>query len=138
MIFGLVLPWWAGGYLFALMFLFVLSFMLDDDGRSFNRIVSSAFSVFSIHIFVVGFFNDFILDSIGYLIIPMFLIGVFWEYTRANIETKRAEEELAKELELSAEERDLFLTIAMGFNAIVIVPGYVAGFLLCFRVLGVI
>ncbi len=136
MIDGLVLPWWAWGYLLVLMTLFFAGLMADDEGRSFNRIISSCFSIFAIYIFVIGFFNSFILDAIDYLIIPMFLIGVFWEYTRANIETKRAEEMLEKEADLSEEERSLFIAIALGFNALIIVPGYAAGFLLCFRVLG--
>lgn len=136
MISGLVLPWWAWGYLLVLVTLFIAGLMAKDESRSFNRIISSAFSVFAIHIFVFGLFNQSVTDAIDYLIIPMFLIGVFWEYTRATIETKRVEEELKREADLSDEERNLFLTIALAFNALVIVPGYAVGFLLCFRVLG--
>ena len=136
MITALVLPWWGWGYLLVLLTLFFAGLLADDDTRSFNRIISSGFSIFAIHIFVIGLFNSFVLDAIDYLIIPMFLIGVFWEYTRANIETKRAEEVLEQEADLSEEERNLFITIALGFNALVIVPGYAAGFILCFRVLG--
>ncbi|MGH1457060.1 MAG: hypothetical protein ACRBDI_09785 [Alphaproteobacteria bacterium] len=130
-----VLPWWAWAYLFALLSLFFAG-LFSGEERSFNRIISSAFSVFSINIFVIGFFNGFIIDLIGYLIIPMFMIGVFWEFTRANIETARAQSELEKEVELSEGERDFLLNTALLFNAVVIVPGYVAGFVLCLRVLG--
>ena len=132
------MPWWAWAYLLSLLTLFIAGLLADDDTRSFNRIISSAFSIFSIYIFVFGFFNQFVLDAIDYLVIPMFLIGVFWEFTRSNIETKHAEEELKKEADLSEEERNLFITIAIGVNALVIVPGYAAGFILCFRALGFI
>ncbi len=133
---GFLLPWWASGYLLTILTLFFIG-VFSGDERSFNRIVSSAFSVFAIHIFVIGFFNAFIIHSIGYLIIPMFLIGVFWEYTRANIEKARARVELEKEADLSDGERDFLLSAALFMNACLIVPGYMAGFVLVLRVLGV-
>ncbi len=133
---GFELPWWAWGYLFALLSLFFAGLFAGEE-RSVNRIISSAFSVFSINIFVVGFFNGFVLDLIGYLIIPMFMIGVFWEFTRANIETVRAQAELEKEADLNDEERNFLLNMALLFNALVIVPGYVAGLVLCLRVVGI-
>lgn len=131
-----VLPWWAWGYLLLLLTLFVAGLLSEGDKRSFNRLISSAFSIFAIHIFVIGFFNGFILDAIDYLIIPMFLIGVFWEYTRADMETVRAKEELEAEADLTDDERDFLLNVALVFNACLIIPGYAAGFVLCVQVLG--
>lgn len=137
MIAQITLPWWGWGYLLVTLFFFVIG-VLGDDKKMWNEIVSSALSLFSICLFVIGFFNYFIVDAVDLLFIPMFLIGIYWEFTKAVVESSRAEEELAKEAELNENERLVMLNVAIAFNACLVVPGYVMGLILCFSVLGLI
>ena len=117
--------------------MFVTSFFSE---KSLNRheISASLLSLISLFTFVVGFYNPPVIQFSGLLIIPMTLIGIYWEFTRAVQETGYAQDELAQEPDLSDGERAVLLNVAIGFNALIVVPGYVMGIILSFNVLGVI
>lgn len=135
MISQITLPWWGWGYLLVVMTLFIAG-CISDEKPDWNELVSSALSLFSICIFVIGFFNAFIVDAVNYLLIPMFLIGVYWEFSRALTESRRAEEDLSNDIDLTDNERIVLLNVAIGVNALVVVPGYVMGLVLCCKLLG--
>ena len=52
----ILLPWWGWLYLFVVLTLFTVGFFLRDSA-DMDRNVGSALSLFSICVFVVGFFN---------------------------------------------------------------------------------
>lgn len=131
------MPSWAWGYILLCAGLFTLS-VSSEKTRNKNELISSVFSLICICVFTLGFFNAFIANILGYLVIPMACVGIYWEFTRAIIETKLAEEELEKEGDLSEGERSALLNLAIGFNALIVVPGYVMGLMLSFRVLGLL
>ncbi len=130
----IMLPWWGWFYLFFVLLMFVASFF-SHKKQNFNEIISSAFSLFTICVLVIGFFNFQIVNFLGVLIIPMTLVGIYWEFTRAVIETKEAEAELASEAELNDNERVFLLNIAVGFNALTVLPGYIIGIILSLDIL---
>lgn len=132
-----VLPWWGWGYLLFVLTIFVTSFF-SEKSLNMNEVSASAMSLFSICVFVIGFYNPLVVQFLGILIIPMTLIGIYWEFTSAIYETENAQDELAREADLSDGERTLLLNVAIGFNALIVVPGYVIGILLSFNVLGIV
>lgn len=131
-----LLPWWGWGYLLFVLAMFVTSFF-SEKSLDMNEVSGSALSLFSICVFVVGFYNPAIVQFLGVLIIPMTVIGIYWEFTRAVQETGCAQDELAHEPDLSEGEREVLLNVAIGFNALLVVPGYVLGVILSFNVLGI-
>lgn len=135
MLSSVYMPAWAWCYLVFCVLLFAVG-ATADKLRSRNHLISSALSLFCICLCVTGFFNENIQNLFGYSIIPLVCMGIFWEFSRAVRETKLAEEELENEGDLSEKERSILLTLAIGFNGIVVVPGYVAGILLSFRIIG--
>lgn len=131
------LPWWGWLYLLFVLTMFITSFFFEKS-LNMNEISASAMSLFSICVFVVGFYNPLVVQFLGILIIPMTLIGIYWEFTNAIHETGNAQDELARESDLSDGERAALLNVAIGFNALIVVPGYVLGVILSFNVLGII
>lgn len=129
------MPWWAWGYLLITLVVFILSLSVDKE-RSGNKTFSSMLSLFTISISVVGFFNNQIVDFFGLFILPMVALGIFWEFTRSVQESEIAQDMLDKDLSLTDEERNFLMNVAIAFNAIIVVPGYVMGLVLCFNVLG--
>ncbi len=130
------LPWWATGYLFIVFGLFVAG-LFTEKIRSHHEIVGSVMSFFSISVFVVCFFDTGLREMFGLLFLPMTAIGLYWEFMRAVKETSYAREMLKDEGDLSDEERSFLLNVAIGFNALVVVPGYMMGVMLCLSVLGI-
>lgn len=130
------LPWWASGYLLLVLGLFVAGFFTEKP-RSQHDMIGSVMSLFSICVFVLCFFSAEIFALFGLLVIPLTLMGVYWEFTRAVAETSYAREMLGEEGDLSEGEQDFLLNVAVGFNALIFVPGYLAGVFLSFRTLGV-
>ncbi len=129
----ITLPWWAWAYLVLVLGVYAASFFSDEDVQGeFDRddIISSSISLFCICVFVVGFFNSSVTDFLGFMVIPMVGVGVFWEFTRAVRETGLAQRELDGEQDLTDGERRFLLNIAVGFNAVLVVPGYMVGVLL--------
>lgn len=80
-------------------------------------------------------FNVEIAQFLGLFLLPITAIGIYWEYSRAERETVSAKRQLAEEIDLTEEEQEFMLNIALGLNALVVVPGYVAGLILCFNML---
>ena len=132
---AIYLPWWAWGYLAVALVVFALSWTIEEM-RSHNNVISSSLSLFTICTCVVGFFNPQIPEFLGVLIIPMVAIGIYWEFTRVEVEKKIARKMLEQDLELTDDEREFLLNTGLVFNALIIVPGYVMGLFLCFNVLG--
>tara|TARA_R110002095_G_scaffold190659_2_gene168321 strand:+ start:918 stop:1331 length:414 start_codon:yes stop_codon:yes gene_type:complete len=131
------LPWWAWVYLLFVLVTYVFSWSVDA-ARSRHNVVSSSLSLFTICVCVVGFFNSHILSVFGIMIVPMVAVGVYWEFTRAVQESEIAHVMLDGDPELTDGERDFLLNTAIGFNACVVLPGYVMGLILCLNILGVI
>ncbi len=137
MLTDILLPWWGWVYLIFVLVMFIAGLFVKD-APDISELSSSIFSLFSICIFVVGFSNAYVTQFLGVFIVPMAVIGIYWEFTRAVRETGRAQNDLLVEKSLSEEERAMLLNIAIGLNALVVVPGYVMGIVLSFRVIGVI
>ncbi len=129
------MPWWASGYLLIVLGLFLAGFFTEKP-RTHHEFIGSAMSLFSICTFVVCFFNPEVFQLFGLLVIPMVLIGIYWEFIRAVQETSYAREMLSEEGDLSKGEQDFLLNVAIGFNAMIVVPGYVAGVILSLRAVG--
>ncbi len=129
------MPWWAWLYLFIALIVFLLSLSVDEHSSG-NKIFSSILSLFTICISVVGFFNIHVVDFLGLFIIPMVALGIFWEFTRSVQESEIAQKMLDSDPALSDEERNFLMNTAIAFNALIVVPGYVMGIVLCFNVLG--
>jgi len=129
------MPWWAWGYLIITLVVFILSLSVDKECCG-NKIFSSILSLFTISISVVGFFNNQVVEFFGLFILPMVALGIFWELTRSVQESEIAQDMLDKDLSLTDGERNFLMNAAIAFNAIIVVPGYVMGLILCFNVLG--
>ncbi len=132
----IMLPWWGWVYLLLTLAVFVAGFF-SEERLDLDELVGSSLSLFSICVFVIGFFNPQVVAFFGVLLVPMAGIGIYWEFIRANEETRRAEEELSREPDLDDGERALLLNVAVGFNALIVVPGYMVGVVLCFNMLGI-
>ncbi|MGH1402827.1 MAG: hypothetical protein ACRBDL_01140 [Alphaproteobacteria bacterium] len=130
--FDVLMPWWAWLYLSFVLVMFVWGFVSDKDIKR-DEVIGSIFSLFSICAFVTGFFNAYISQFFGVFLLPMVAVGVIWEFRRAIEGTESAQDELSKEQDLSDGERVILLNVAIGFNALIIVPGYVVGSILCFH-----
>lgn len=129
------LPWWASLYLLLVLGLCVAS-LFTEKKRSHHDIVGSAMSMFSICTFILCFYISDIAQLFGYLVIPMTIVGIYWEFTRAVQETSYAREMLAQEGDLTEGEQNFLLNVAVSFNALVVVPGYLAGIIVSLRALG--
>ncbi len=132
--FDVLMPWWAWLYLAFVLVMFVWGFAMDKDMKR-DELIGSALSLFSICVFVSSFFNAYIAQFFGMLLLPMVLIGALWEFKRAIDGTDNAQDELSRERDLSDGERTVLLNVAIGFNALIIVPGYVIGAVLCFHMI---
>lgn len=130
----ITMPWWAGLYLLVALIVFAMSWSVDA-ARTHNNVVASSLSLFTICVSVLGFFNQEIAGFLGLMIIPMVAIGIYWEYTRSMRETVLAQNMLDEDPELSDQEKETLLNVAMIFNGLIIVPGYVTGLILCFNAL---
>ena len=130
-----MLPWWGWAYLLFVLTIFIAGFFADKSLDS-NEIIGSSLSLFSICVFVIGFFNPEVIAFLGYFIIPMTILGIYWEFTTVVRETGKVQAELADDPELTEDEQTLLINIAMAVNALVVVPGYVLGIVLCFNLLG--
>ncbi len=129
------LPWWVSLYLLVVLGLYIAG-LFTEKPRSRDDFIGSAMSLFSICTFVICYFNPEVSKLFGFLVIPLTICGVYWEFTRAIRETSYAREMLAEEGDLTDGEQDFLLNMAIGFNALVIVPGYLAGVILSLRVVG--
>lgn len=131
------LPWWASLYLLVVLGLYVAG-LFTEKPRSRHEFVGSAMSLFSICTFVICYFSLEVFQLFGLLVIPLTACGIYWEFTRAIRETSYAREMLAEEGDLTDGEQDFLLNIAIGFNALIVVPGYLAGAVLSLRAVGVL
>lgn len=145
MMFDLSMPWWAWGYLIIQFCLLSMScfpgvrsqYVDNNPKRMRHEIIASACSLLSVCIFVIAYFHGPLMDLFHYGLIPMFLMGVYWECTSVKYQLAYARHELEHE-DLSDEERNFLLNAAIAFNVFFVVPGYFAGCIVCLRVLGVI
>lgn len=127
---ALVLPWWAAGYI-CVVYAFSAVGLWEDWKNSPPLAVGGVLSLATITVFVFSYFNPTIAQHFGWLFVPMFVLGVLWEFTHAVRETERAQEELDAERELNEGEKNFLVNVAVGVNAILVVPGYVFGLKLC-------
>lgn len=135
MITQITMPWWGWGYLLFVMTMFISS-LFTEKKLSTHEIIGSALSLFTICVFVTGFFNVFVSHFLGVMLLPMLAVGVYWEFSQAVLETSRAQGLLKDQNDLSDGERDFLLNMAIAFNGLVVVPGYVMGLVLCAEMIG--
>ncbi|MCK5374727.1 MAG: hypothetical protein KAJ40_05540 [Alphaproteobacteria bacterium] len=128
----MMLPLWAGVYLALVLIVFISGF-LTTYKHSFHEISGSVLSLFSICVLVLALFNVSVEMFLGLFVFPITAIGLYWEYSRAEREIVFARARLAEEIELDDEEREFLLNVAIGLNALIVVPGYVAGIIVCFN-----
>lgn len=130
----LSLPWWAALYLCTIYGASAVG--LYEDWRN-NRVaaIGGTMSLACVTAFVLSFHNAAIAGHFGYLFIPMLLVGVLWEFTQSVHETARAQAELSNEQELNDGEKNFLVNMAVGLNALIVVPGYAYGFMLCYGLL---
>ncbi len=128
------MPVWAWLYLVLVLLVFIAGFFTEYK-RSFGEIYGSVLSLFSICALVVAFFNQEVATFLGLFVFPITAIGIYWEHSRAEREIVFARSRLAQEIELDDDEREFLLNVAIGINALLVVPGYVAGLIVCFNLL---
>lgn len=129
------MPVWAGVYLILVLIVFISGFFTERS-QGFHEISSSVFSLASICALVVALFNVQVAVFLGWFIVPITGMGLYWEYFKAERDLVFARLHLAEEIDLDDEEREFLLNIAIGLNALMVVPGYVAGLVLSFNLLG--
>ncbi len=128
------MPLWAWLYLVLVLIVFIAGFFTEYK-RDFNEISGSVLSLFSICALVVALFNPSVASFLGLLVFPITAIGIYWEHSRAEREIVFARARLSEEIELDDDERELLLNVAIGLNALLVVPGYVAGLIVCFNII---
>ncbi|MFP4097525.1 MAG: hypothetical protein ACLFP8_01095 [Alphaproteobacteria bacterium] len=128
------LPIWAGVYLIVVMIVFIAGFF-SGHKQTFHEISGSVLSLLSICTLVVSLFNGFVASFLGWFVLPVTLIGLYWEYNRAEREIVFARIRLSEEVDLDEDEREFLLNFAIGLNALIVVPGYVCGVILSFNLL---
>ena len=108
-----------------------------DDYKS-NKLNAAAnlISLIIVFVFIFSFFDPEIANSLGYFVIPMFGIGIIWEFFSAVKDATEHEAELAVDQTISKKEGAQILNIACFINALVVVPGYLAGLKLCLDAFG--
>ncbi len=126
----LTVPWWAMMYL-VVLFSFTVAGMIEHWKRNPAEACSSFISGCFALVFVVGYFNVEWVERFGWLLLPMLIYGLLWEFYASVQETYLAEEELKKQNDLTDDEKTILLNLAIFVNALVVVPGYVAGVKLC-------
>ncbi len=114
--------------------IYVVGLFLDEDADRAKRIVS-IFSLLSICVCVSGFFNPVIAGFLGLLLVPIVVMGLYWEFVQAVRDTSKAQEEIEKDQELDEWERNALLNVGIALNAALVVPGYMFGVLICARLL---
>lgn len=127
------MPWWANTYLIAFVLLTILG--IEGDLKRPNRafyiggeIVTAAFVI----IFVYGYFYPKIGSQLGFYAFPMLAIGVAHELFAA----KRTMDEESEDPELSENELFYLNNIGLLLANLFIVPGYVFGFMVGMRNVG--
>ena len=128
------MPIWAWIYLVLVLIVFIAS-MFTERKRDVHQISGSVFSLFSICALVVALFNPPVAGFLGWFVLPITAIGLYWEFSRAEQEIVVARARLAEDGELDDEEREFLLNIAIGLNALIVVPGYVAGLIVGYSML---
>jgi hypothetical protein len=128
------MPIWAWLYLVLVLLMFIAGFFTEYK-RDFNEISGSVLSLFSICALVVALFNSPVAAFLGWLVFPITAIGIYWEHNRAEREIVFARGRLSEEIELDDDEREFLLNVAIGLNALLVVPGYVAGMIVCFNMI---
>lgn len=130
------MPWWAWGYLLFIVSMFTISWSMTIVREQCDPF-ASAMSLLTMCCFVAGFYNSDVVTFLGWFILPMFVLGVFWEYKRYFIEKRIGHQMLLEQPEITDGDIKLFLNAAFVFNLIMVAPAYLMGFALCFEVLGV-
>lgn len=127
---ALSVPWWAVLYLVVLLSLAAAG-ALEDLKSNPKGACSSAISCVFSFVFVVGYFNEAWAAKFGWVLIPMVVYGLMWEFYASVRESGQAEAELKGYDELTDDEKNLLLNAAIVMNALIVLPGYLAGLKLC-------
>lgn len=97
--------------------------------------ISSVFSLISIVVLSFAFFHQPLADFFGFFVIPIVIVGISWEFTQAVKGTEKAEKILEDEQDLTEEERGFLVNAGIFLNALIVVPGYIMGLMLCYQFL---
>jgi hypothetical protein len=124
------IPWPA--YIYLCIFAIVAIAGHIDNYRSqykwWQQITAVGSSIFVL-LYVIGFFNGELGSFLKSFIIPMLLIGIPWEF----YEIYKDLNSMANDKSLSSKESDLISTITLIITDLIVVPGYLAGIALAYR-----
>ena len=120
------LPWWASLYL-GLFALVAVAGAYEAFPRSRAISFLSLLSFCFVTLLVSGFFMPPVAHELGWWALPITVTGLGWEFFSAVNDMDRAGEELHRDIALTDGERDIVCHCAMLINAVLVVPGYMAG-----------
>ncbi len=126
------MPGWAIGYL-VIFFLITAGGIYEDLQRPYplrwigGEILTACF----IFLFVLGYFESNLGETLGIYVFPMLIISLFHEWTAA----KRTLED-AKDSDLSRKESAVLHAVGGSLIILSLAPGYLLGFLLGLRNIG--
>ena len=127
------MPWWAYAYLIA--FALVTIAGVSDDLKRPNKVIyigGEIVSAIFVIVFVVGFFQVSVGSSLGIIVFPMLVIGMFHELMAA----KRAMDAEKCDPEFTKRELLYLKNIGLILGNLFIVPGYVFGLMVGLRNVG--
>ncbi|MBL4607749.1 MAG: hypothetical protein JKY01_07975 [Pseudomonadales bacterium] len=127
------MPWWAITYL-TIFILLTIGGIFDDMNKPkrVSYISGEIIGAIFVTIFMLGYFNENIGNSLGLLVFPMLIIGVAHELFSA----KRTMDEEARNNEYTKKELFYLNNLGLLFTNIFIVPGYVFGLMVGLRNVG--
>ena len=114
------------------LFSFTVAGIIDDwNKKNTPGVAASIISCCFLFVFVIGFFNEEWVAKFGWILVPMLIYSLLWEFYASVQETGEAEKEINTFDDLSPEEKNFLLNLAIFANALIVVPGYVLGIKLC-------
>lgn len=127
----MTIPWFAYIYLFIYGLLAIAGCF--DNYRSryklWQQIIAILSSIFVV-IYVVGFFHYRFGFTLRWFIIPMLLVGISWEFHEISTDLRL----INNNKEISPSERGAIYYLTLVITNIIIIPGYLAGIGLVYRI----
>jgi len=122
------MPWWA--ILYIIVFTILLIGGIFDDIQKQNKpwyVAGNILTGIFVIVFVVAFYNKNLAEFIDWIIIPMLITGIIWEFYSSTKEIS----EFAQDTELSNIEKKWISYFSLIIVDLLTIPGYIAGFISC-------